>query len=367
MASTLASATAYAQGDTLRLFQNATSQKPQDGNASISQTATQETDTIGERLSTLADLYFAGKYLDVLDLSRQIDEQHHLSKSQNLIRLKYTIAAYKELDYHHEADSAAQLYWQKDPFYVRYDPVPFQEVMDNYYTKPKFSVWVAAGKTIAKPRLQTVHSIVDTLQRKPDYDIQGFTVQLGFEYRPLKIFSVSIAPAYTSYTTERTTQRTPLATFRYEENLKIFSLPLFAEASAFFGKEKFVPSAYFGVQIKYLTRSEYRAYTDAIGKYVEIPDYTDNIDLKKRVNYSLLGGIRLNYYLRRIIFFADFGISADKLSINDPKKKYSNGDLLYQNLHIPDKYRMLEYTIKGGIKVNLQYKTIAKYNYGHNQ
>jgi hypothetical protein len=55
----------------------------------------------------------------------------------------------------------------------------------------------------------------------------------------------------------------------------------------------------------------------------------------------------------------------DMLPYNDPSKKYHNYDLLYQNLYVPDMFRMLEYTVKFGIKINLQYKTIAKFNYGY--
>ena len=43
----------------------------------------------------------------------------------------------------------------------------------------------------------------------------------------------------------------------------------------------------------------------------------------------------------------------------------ANYDLLYNHFHVPDIFQMLEYTVKVGIQVNLQYKTIAKNNYGY--
>jgi hypothetical protein len=65
-------------------------------------------------------------------------------------------------------------------------------------------------------------------------------------------------------------------------------------------------------------------------------------------------------------YFADMGISLDMLPFNNPEKIFCNSDLLYQNFYVPDVYRMIEYSVKLGIKVNLQYKTIAKYkNYDY--
>ena len=362
---------AHAQRDTLpdrQLFPNAASD---DANIDAANHAANRNaaDTIAERLRTLQSLYSAGKYSDALQLSQSIHDNRHLTKSQNLLRLKYTVAAYKDLAYHREADSAARLFWQKDPFYDPDNdpdaPVPFCEIMSNYYTKPKFSIWVAAGITTVMPRLDTVRTIIDPVECDPKYDIQGYSAQIGFAYRQFKIISVSLAPTYTSYTMERVMQRVNIATFHYNEKCQILALPLFVEAGLYFGRETFVPSIYAGAQLKYLISSRYNAYTQSIGHYTEIPSYRTDLDAKTRLNYSVLGGIRLNLNRRRITYFADLGVSMDLLPHNDPSQKYNNYDLLYQNLYVPDVYRMFEYKVMLGIKVNMQYKTIAKYNYGH--
>lgn len=363
----LAPLAAHAQSDTLQgrpLFPNAASD---DANLDAANHAANRNaaDTTADRLRTLQSLYSAGKYLEALTLSHQMHDTYHLTTPQNLVRLKYTSAAYKDLAYHREADSVARLYLQKDPFYTATpdDPVPFQDILRNYYTKPKFSVWIAAGVTMAKPLWDTLRSIIDTCY--PKYHIQGISMQLGFEYRPFKIFSVSIAPAYTAYTVERKMQRTKVASFLYNEKSQIISLPLLVEAGWYFGKEIFVPSAYFGAQLKYLVRSQYNAYTKtSLANTIE-PDYRTDLDTKNRLNYAIFGGFRLNLNRRSITYFADLGLSMDLLPYNDPGKKYSNYHLLYQKLYIPDIYRMAEYKIMVGIKVNMQYKSIAKYHYGH--
>lgn len=351
----------------LPLYRNAVSETKAEAIVKNQHALGQETDSVGESLRRIEELYTAGKFEEMLALSQHIYENYHLSKTENLQRLKYTIAAFKDFEYHREADSVAKVYLQKDPFYVSdiNAPKSFQDVLNNYYTKPKFSVWLSLGKTISEPFMDTIRTIIDTASRKPEYVIQGFLVQVGFEYRPLKIFSVSIAPQIVSYDFDRTIKRTSLALFYSNESITIFSLPILVEAGIYRKREIFVPSVYAGIQMRYVLKSEYMAYTIVPDMYSEPSGYKDNTDLKNKFNYSILGGIRLNYNHRRMTYFADLGMSMDMLPFNNPKKIYSNNDLLYQNFYVPDVFRMLDYVVKLGIKVNLQYKTIAKYNYGY--
>ena len=358
-----------AQTDTLKglpLYRNAQAEKIE-GEQSIVRSDPYANDTIGIQLRQLQSLYSAGKFHDALKLSRTIRINPHLNKEQNQDRLKYTIATYKDLGYDREADSLTRIFRQRDPFYQprSIDPVSFKNVMNNYYTKSKFSIWLAFAKNIADAKLETVRSIVDTMSKDPEYDIDAWMVQLGFEYRPLKIISVSLAPAYSKYKMQRAMPRSELATFRCKEQINVIKLPLIVEAGLFMGKERFVPSIYGGAQLKYIINSKYKAYTDAIGSYTVIPDDKDNVDTKNRLNYSVLGGVRFNYNHRRMTFFADLGIAYDLYPFNDTDKRLEDSELVYQFFYVPDVFRLLEYSFKVGVKVNLQYKTIAKHNYGY--
>ena len=324
-------------------------------------------DTLSQ-LQRLEDLYSAGKYVQVLQLSQQLGDSHILSKDENLQRLKFTVAAYKDFGYRREADSAARLFFEKDPFYEVKpdDPLPFKEVLGNYYTMPKFSAWMALSKNFATPKLDTVRSIVDTIQKDPDYKIDGLMVQLGFEYHPWKAFSVSIAPSYATYEMERKMQRAERATFRYNESYRMFVLPLMVEAGLYLGRERWVPSVYAGVQMKYILRSRYNAYTEAKGSYTEIPAQKDGVNFKNRLNCSILGGTRINLNLNWITLFADLGLSCDLRYFNAPGKKFDNRELIYQNLYVPDVFRLMDFSMKLGVKVNLLHKTIARHHYGYN-
>jgi hypothetical protein len=50
---------------------------------------------------------------------------------------------------------------------------------------------------------------------------------------------------------------------------------------------------------------------------------------------------------------------------NNPDAAYSNAYLAYDMMYIPDIFHIVELRAMGGIKVNLWYKTVAKYGYGH--
>ena len=176
------------------------------------------------------------------------------------------------MEYNAEADSLARRFYQKDPFYKPqyYDPASFTEILDNYYTMPKFSVWLAYSRPSVAVRLDTVYVItIDTLQRKPDYEYNTNAVQLGFEYHPLKFLSVSVAPTFTYYKYTRSIRRHEFAMHYYKERYSVFSLPVRVEAG-WYGKKSekkkvtVVPSLFAGVQPKYVINSNYQIYTDII-------------------------------------------------------------------------------------------------------
>ena len=361
--------TLYAQNDTLSnmlLFPNTASDDVFGNDSTARQTSAPKTDTIAEQLTNLQNLYSMGKYGQVLVLARDMHRAGHLTKSQNLLRLKYDIAAFKELGYHREADSAAMYYLLQDPFYSvdDNDPIPFREVLENYYTMPRFAVWASGGKSWSNQLFDTVRTIIDT-DAYPCIFFKGSSLQVGFEYRPTKILALSVAPQFTSYNIETSKPRANSSDFYLQEKARMITIPLYVEVGLYTGNEVFVPSLYVGAQVRYLISSEYTAFTEVPDVYTETSEIQDNTDTKTRLNYSLLGGGRININIRRFTFFADCGVSADLREYNDPAKKYSNYDLLYQHLYVPEAYRNIEIAAKIGVKVNIHYVTIPKFNYGH--
>ncbi len=327
--------------------------------------------SVGEQLRILSNLYSAGKYNDALALSDSILQNHKLTKEENIYRQVHTIAAFKDLEYNEEADSVTKLFHQKYPFYkpASYDPVSFKENLGNYYTMPRFSVWIGAGPAGGMPQIDTVHVITDTLNREPSYDpaeVSGFVFQLGFEYHICKWLSIAVAPTYMRYQYGREIERGMMTTFRYEETDNILTLPMYLAASLYTKREIWVPSIYFGAKAKYITKAKYAAYTQTIGQ-AQYTASTRSLDLddKNQSNFALMGGMKLNYNYRRATFFADAGLSYDLKPFNKPGRGLSNSDLLYDKMFIPDSFHMMDLTFVVGVKINFFYKTVARFGYGY--
>lgn|GEM_PF-3062761 len=362
---------ANAQNDNfsgVNLFDNAASLDDVNDDTTSRHAAMQDADTVAENLRTLEMLYAKGKYGKVLVLARDMHRQGHLTKRQNLVRLKYNIAAFKELAYHRYADSAARLFLKKDPFYQPSDsdPLPFREVLENYYTMPRMAAWASVGVGMFNVLQDTVRTIVDTLSGKPEYWARSSSVQVGFEYRPIKFFSVFIAPTYNTYTIKRTKERIEGVYFHHDEYAKMLTVPVGVELGLYKRREIVVPSIYGGAQFKYLIDSKFSAFNKASDNFHnDTPDKKSDVSTQNRLNMSVLGGMKLNVNVRRLTYFVDCGVSYDMLSYNDPAKKYCNSELLFQNLYVPDMFHLMEFYVRAGVKVNFHYNTLAKYRYGY--
>lgn len=368
-----AALTASAQNDSLPpipLYENATSKNaPSPDNRNVVSVASDNATIFADNeLRKFYNLYAAGKYHEALSLSKKMSTEH-FGKFEHQVHQKYSIAAYKEMEYNEEADSVAKIFLKKNPFYTPnpYDPVSFREVLSNYYTMPRFSVWVSLANPFVYTQIDTVNVItIDTMQRKPDYDYSAFSVQLGFEYHIFKFLSIAVAPTFSFYNYTRSIQRHKFATYYYSEKYAVVSLPLRVEAGMYKENLFFAPSIYVGIQPKYVIKSRYQSYEDILGQLIEEPDYKSNTEVKNRFNYAIFGGARLSFnHTKRFTYFAEATFSMDMLPINDPSKKYSTYDALFRDLYINDAYRVKEISIMAGVKVNLQYSTEAKNGYGY--
>ena len=367
-----AAASAFAQNDTMPgipLYQNAVStDAPPANNHNLIHVGSGSAMISNDDLRTFYNYYAAGKFREAIALSKKMSTAK-LSKTQHQVYQKYAVAAYKEMEYNKEADSVMQEFRQKYPFYNAnyYDPMSFREIFDNYYTMPKFSVWLSTADPFIKVKLDTVYVLtIDTLQREPDYSYDAKAVQLGFEYHPLKFLSVSIAPTLLFYNYTRTSKRHDFATYYYKERYFVLSLPMRVEAGWYRKREFFVPSVFVGAQSKYALRSHYTSHVDIIGEIAENPAEQPNIEAKNRVNIAVFGGVRLSFNCnKRFTYFAEASASADMMPVNNPDKKYAIRDVLYRDLYINDAYRLRELSLMVGVKINLKYKTVAKNGYGY--
>lgn len=362
---------ADAQTDSLSelpLYKNAVSDDlPTDPNTI--KTSSETTDTVAQKIRMLSSYYLSGKYNEALKLSKQIFSKYKLPKNELQYCQKYTISALKDLEYNREADSITKVFLQKNPFYkpTWYDPATFQGALENYYTMPKFSLWLSTGRAQTNIKLDTVYvTATDTLQKTPDYKFNNNFIQIGLEYHPIKWLSVSLAPTLYLCDYTRTIKRHEFATYHYKEKYNVFGLPLRIEAGLYRKREIVVPSVYLGIQTKYFINAEYKSYTDIIGIRSLIPEMESSIDDKNRLNYSIFGGSRLSINIKRLTYFAEITLSRDMKTFNNSNKQYAHNTVAYKDLYIGDAFHITEMHWMLGFKVNLQYKTVAKYGYGYN-
>ena len=366
----LAAVSLSAQNDSLsarRFLQNAVSDdSPQIDNDMDSQNTV--SDSLSGGVMALLNLYNAGKYREALDYSQRLLDRGHLSKRGVQTCQIVNVAALKNLEYNYEADSAARHFLQKDPLYKpsSYELQTFREVLGNYYTMPRFSVWLGAGNCSVFHSCDTVYvTAVDTMQRQPDYKFSSQHFQIGFEYNIIKWLSVSAAPTFLVVNYTRSIKRHPLATYYYEEDYLCLGIPVLLEASLYRGREFFVPSAYVGFQPKIMLKSSFTSYIDYVNASNDEPVKGSSIDGKNRFNTSIVCGVRFSFNHNRMSYFADVRTSRDLNPLNNPDRKYSTPEVVFNHLYIPDVIRLTEFSLMLGIKVKLKYKPVAKFGYGY--
>ncbi len=332
---------ASAQTDTLPyipLYENAASKNaPAADNHSVVHVASNNDFIANEDLRTFYNLYAAGKYREAIAHSRRMSTAD-FDKLEHQFHLKYAIAAYKEMELNEEADSLAKLFYQKNPFYetTLFDPVSFRELLDNYYTMPKFSVWLALSNNIVMAKVDTVFVISnDTMQRKPDYKFNSFGVQVGFEYHPLKWLSVSVSPTLTHTSYTRSIRRHEMSSYKFSDEYTTIAFPMRIEAGLYRRRAAFVPSVFAGFQPKIIVKSDITSTHSLIGAMDDRIEKS-NADDKNKVNYSVLGGVRLSYNIHRLTLFGEVCMSMDTKTFYDTKKQYLHPDIVYKHLYIPD-------------------------------
>jgi hypothetical protein len=262
---------ASAQTDTLPyipLYVNAASKNaPAADNHSVVHVASNNDFIANEDLRTFYNLYAAGKYREAIAHSRRMSTAD-FDKLEHQFHLKYAIAAYKEMELNEEADSLAKLFYQETPFYepTLFDPVSFRELLDNYYTMPKFSVWLALSNNIVMAKVDTVFVISnDTMQRKPDYKFNSFGFQVGFEYHPLKWLSVSVSPTLTHTSYTRSIRRHEMSSYKFSDEYTTIAFPMRIEAGLYRRRAAFVPSVFAGFQPKIIVKSDITSTHSLIG------------------------------------------------------------------------------------------------------
>ena len=325
-------------------------------------------DTSQALLLDLKRFYNAGKYYDARKAAEQLGQNTKLSQEDNAELMKYYSAVLKESGFDEGADSVTRGFVKKNPFYKvkPEDPVPFQEMFSNYYAYPKFSVVFTVGVCSPEVIVDTVHVIGVDTQTEPVYDeYLGLAAGLSLQYYPLKPVSITSGLKY-YFSQYHREVRYPgeMRMFVYQESSHVIAVPVYAGYA--FDLRKWTPEVFLGAELDYIVKARYETYNEYNGIQQDMV-VQKNLDLnsKNRLNYSVDFGFRISRNHKRMAFFADIFYAVMLKPYNRPEYNYSDNNLFYNKLFVPDAISLRLDAFSLGIKVNFGYAVKAKYGYGY--
>lgn len=332
-----------------------------------------QTDTAGMLLFDLKRFYNAGKYFDARKTAEQIRQNGKLSSENYSEYLKYYSSVLRESGFESEADSLVRTFVTKNPFYetVTEDPLPFKEMFLNYYAYPKFSVGFSAGICAPKISVDTVHVVGENKENEPSYeDIIGYTFDFSLQYRPIKTLSVLTGIKYRFAQYSRTLSKngeTGLMNFDYnfvyKESVHFGAIPLYVGYA--FDLGKWTPEIFLGGELNFIMKADYEAYNAINTQQNNFIKSSIDLKTKNRINGAISSRIRISRNYNRISVFADFSKTAMLKPHNNPEYNYSDNNLFYNKLFVPDAISFSFTNICVGVKINFGYGIIAKYGYGY--
>lgn len=324
---------------------------------------------IESKMRQFEKYYNAGRYSNALKVAKEINNSGiKLDDETNQQFLKYYICSLKEMSYDEEADSVAILFTKKYPFYktTKFDQPVFKDLLSNFYTRPRLAVWLNGSPVTPNIQIDTIHLISDTTKIKPEYEnCTGFSFEAAVQYFPFKYFSCAVGVQYLNFEYTRTLSQ-QITQFKYNEKNNVLSVPLYLIATMPTKKELWVPELMVGAQLDYIIKSKYNA-TTTFNNNQQYASSSNDIDLKEKnqINYSVIGGIRLNYNYKRLAFFIDNIFDYQIKPFNNSDYYHNNKDLLYNKMFVSDAIHIMLYKVQLGVKVRLGYTTITKYGYGY--
>jgi hypothetical protein len=331
-------------------------------------------DTVRVLLFDLKRFFNAGKYFEARQTAAKLRTTGKLSQEDNAEFMKYYSAVLRESLFESESDSVVREFIRKNPFYepTEDDPVPFKKTFSNYYAYPKFSVAFSFGGVSPDVIIDTVHVIGSDKKVNPEYEESfGLSTGISLQYRPVKNFSVTTGVKYYFSQYSRTVLQTADIgivnfdyKFVYKESGHIVAVPLYLGYSFDIGK--WTPEFFLGGELNYLVKSGYECYNEINGSQKKTAAKTKiDPESKYRFNYGLFFGLRVNRNFKRVSVFGEYTSTSMLRPHNNPKYNYSDNNLVYNKLFVPDAIHIQHQGISLGIKFNFGYGVIAKYGYGY--
>lgn len=325
---------------------------------------------ISEAIPALKSFYNAGKIAETMEFSTLIQKHFRHNDKEGSEYMVYRISAFKDAGLDHEADSMILNFRKKFPFYEikkDEDPIVFQDLMQNYYTRPLLSFGVAVTKLFPMIKVDTVFNIAkeDTARAVSYHNFKYLMNEAFLQFYITSQLSTTIGLSFSKL--EFTRKSKPTTSI---EKTSSYWIPI---RLSYNFKPKFIKSLYpelfVGAKIGYTKQKEYNITTliQKGNSYEEKLDTISNTYKPKQsdkyINCIVFGGVRLNYSIRRFCVFADYSFGYSLKELNNSKS--NDTPMSFASNFTPDAVRILETGIAIGFKVNFCYKTFIKYNYGY--
>ena len=376
-----------AQADTSRhggyipLFDNLTSPDvplPNDYNGKIRLTKSGDSTevSIEEAVQNIRALYNAGRYSDALMYAyyvrtRKLDDRGKFTREETENLRKYSIAAFKEVGYDRKADSLMELFCNHNPFYKVKDDDPdaFVKLKDRYVTRPWFAIRLTASHVYPVMKIDTVYTIRDKENGYRYGSFSAVAYETAVAFYPSKKWEVLTGIAYTTLSFKRM-ERGSNVYFSYEEDDKFYSIPLEVGYSLPSIGGVLTPEIYAGAKYTTFFESKYKA-ADLKRTQTYVEDQFDTVRCAGKYNdvknsfLTVYGGAKFNCEFRRFVFFVGVHYGVATKELRKPENKYKTQELIVNHHYVPEAMRLNQISVNFGFKVNLFYRTTAKYGYGY--
>lgn len=330
--------------------------------------------SVADAVENLRSLYNAGRFGEAFLYSfyvRMRKSRDKFTKEETETFHKYAIASMKEIGYDEKADSLIRIFCRQSPFYKtkKNDPSAFVKLKKNFETKPVFGVRVTISKVYPIVVLDTVYTVraKDGKYKYSNFNASSSDIQAV--YYPAKNISISGGLAFSKFSYERLEEGENVR-FSYAEKDKFFCVPFEVSYSLpkIFGTV--VPEVFAGVKYTDFYKSRYSTSDLKRSEIIEVKKFetlycSGDFDNQKSHFMTVYGGIRLNYEYHRFCAFAGLSYGFAAKELRKPEDKYKNPDLAVNHLFVPDAMRLNQIALSFGVKVNMFYRTLAKYGYGY--
>ncbi len=314
-----------------------------------------------ETLNTASNLLDKGKFYEIPGLLEECLNNGGFTKEEQIRAYRILTLSRLYLDYREKAGEYYLKLLKLSPEYqpiLDVDPKELVNFSHLYTTKPLIHVKVHAGITFTEPHILMANSMTNVLTSEKKYSSNvGFNFGAGAEflisgnwYLVAELDAVDRSVRVSEAHFDNSFYQTTIDVGQWD-----FALPVMLRYNFWLGK--FNPFINAGVAPRFVItasgRNQHGTFIDFSGEVQPIKE-SPSINLgpvRNKFNYSLLGGIGLNYKIGITFIFLELRYTMDMLNAVDVMKSTSldlegSRDIkFYSPVFAEDDYRLANFSV----------------------